>query len=92
MQVIQKVAKILHEDAKRLERESLKNFLEKNLHSIEAEIYELARKHGIRSVFELDEKLKKGQIKEEHMRDDFQKLDFLTSRKEDILNAIEEIR
>lgn len=46
----------------RLEMESLKTFLEKELIGIEAEIYKIGAKHGIRSIFELDEKLKNGAI------------------------------
>ncbi|KAF5412549.1 MAG: hypothetical protein C5S47_01130 [Candidatus Methanogasteraceae archaeon] len=42
--------------------ESLKTFLEKELIGIEAEIYKIGAKHGIRSIFELDEKLKNGAI------------------------------
>ena len=54
---------------------------------MEAEIYRIGNKHGVKSVLELDEKLKKGKIKikEEEMLDDFMELEFLETKKEKIL-------
>jgi len=52
---------------------------------VEAEIYRIGNKHGVKSVLELDEKLKKGKIKEEEMLDDFMELEFLETKKEKIL-------
>lgn len=42
--------------------------------------------------FELDKKLKRGEIKEEEMLDDFMELDYLESKRDGILGAIEKIR
>jgi hypothetical protein len=64
-----------------LQRESLRTFLERKLRNIEAEIYKIAAKHGIKSIFELDEKLKRGAITEEEMMDDFMELDYLESKR-----------
>ncbi|RCV66012.1 hypothetical protein C5S53_00880 [Methanophagales archaeon] len=88
MQIIEEVAKSLSMNREKLERESLKTFLEKELRNIEAEIYKICAKHGIRSIFELDEKLKRGTITEEEMRDDFMELDYLESKRDDLLNAM----
>ena len=72
--------------------ESLKTFLEKELISIEAKIYKIGAKHGIKSIFELDEKLKSGAITEEDMMDDFMELDYLESRRDDLLKAMGEVQ
>jgi len=92
MQVFQEVAKALNINQEGLEKDSLKTFLEKELRNIEAEIYRIAARHGIKSILELDEKLRKGEVTEEEIRDDFMELDYLESRKDSILSAIEKIR
>jgi hypothetical protein len=88
MQIIEEVAKSLSMNREKLERESLKTYLEKELRNIEAEIYKIGAKHGIRSIFELDEKLKMGTITEEEMRDDFMELDYLESKRDDLLKVM----
>ena len=88
MQIIEEVAKSLSMNREKLEREGLKTYLEKELRNIEAEIYKIGAKQGIRSIFELDEKLKMGTITEEEMRDDFMELDYLESKRDDLLKAM----
>lgn len=92
MQIIEEIAKFLNMDREGLERESLKTFLEKELRNTEAEIYKIGAKHGIKSIFELDEKLKRGEITEEEMMDDFMELDYLESRRENLQKAMEKIQ
>jgi len=92
MQIIEEIAKFLKMDREGLERESLKTFLKKELRSTEAEIYKIGAKHGVRSIFELDEKLKRGEMTEEEMMDDFMELDYLESRRKDLQRAIEKIQ
>ena len=92
MQVFQEVAKALNINQEGLEKDSLKTFLEKELRNIEAEIYRIAARHGIKSILELDEKLRKGEVTEEEIRDDFMELDYLESRKDSVLSAMEKIQ
>ena len=75
-----------------MEIESIRTFLEKELRNIEAQIYKIGAKHGIKSIFELDEKLKMGEIKEEDMIDDFMELDYLESRRDDMLKAMQIVK
>ncbi len=88
MQIIEDLAKSLNMDREKLERESIKTYLEKELRNIEVEIYKIVAKHGVWSIFELDEKLKEGTLTEEEMRDDFMELDYLESKKDAILKAM----
>jgi hypothetical protein len=92
IRTIEEVARALNMGRERLEMESLKTFLEKELVGIDAKIYKIGAKHGIRSIFELDEKLKRGAITEEEMMDDFMELDYLKSRRDDLLKAMEEVQ
>ena len=92
MPTIEEVAKTLDFDPVNLERESLKFFLQKELRNVEVEIYKIGNKHGVRSVLELDEKLKRGEIGEEEMLDDFMELEFLETRKEKISKVLEKVK
>ncbi|MEI6127913.1 MAG: hypothetical protein WCQ99_15305 [Pseudomonadota bacterium] len=92
MQIFQEAAKVLSMNPASLERDSLKTFLEKELRDAEVEIYRIAAKHGIKSILELDEKLKKGEATEDEISDDFMELDYLETRKDNILRAIEIIK
>jgi hypothetical protein len=92
MQIFEEVAKVLNMNQEGLQRESLRTFLERELRNIEAEIYKIGTKHGIKSIFELDEKLKRGAITEEEMRDDFMELDYLESKRDDLLKAMEKMQ
>ena len=92
MPTIEEVAKTLNLDPVKLERESLEFFLQKELRNTEVEIYKIGNKHGVRSVLELDEKLKRGEIREEEMLNDFMELEFLETKKEKILKVLEKVR
>jgi hypothetical protein len=45
----------------------------------------------VRSIFELDDKLKKGEAREEDILADFQELDYLESRRDEILAAMKSL-
>jgi hypothetical protein len=88
MEVIDEVASTLKMDRDVLARASIKAFLEKELRCIEAEIFEIGARHGVRSIFELDDRLKKGEVREANILDDFQELDYLESRRDELLSAM----
>ena len=92
MQTIEEIAKTLDIDPVELEKESLRCFLQKEIRNLEVEIYRIGNKHGVKSVLELDEKLKKGEIKEEEMLDDFMELEFLETKREKLLKALEKVK
>ncbi len=92
MPTIVEVAKTLNLDPVKLERESLEFFLQKELRNTEVDIYKIGNKHGVRSVLELDERLKRGEIREEEMLNDFMELEFLETKKEKILKVLEKVR
>lgn len=92
MELIDEVASALNMDRDALVRESIKAFLEKELRSIEAQIHKIGARHGVKSVIELDDKLKKGDVREEDTLEDFQELDYLESRRDDILRVMRSIQ
>ena len=91
MAVIETVAKELHMEPDELLKESLKSYLEKRLSKIEADIFLLVKKYGVRDVLEMDEKVKKGLISEKDAYDDYFTLDNLESECEKIKRILEKI-
>ncbi|HNQ52090.1 MULTISPECIES: hypothetical protein [Methanothrix] len=45
----------------------------------------------MRSILELDDKLKKGEVREEDVLEDFQELDYLESRRDELLAAMKNL-
>ena len=91
MEVIDDVAGTLKMDRDLLARASVKVFLERELRCIEAEIFEIWARHGVKSIFELDQRLKKGEVREANVLDDFQELDYLEARRDQILAAMKSL-
>ncbi|MEW6102804.1 MAG: hypothetical protein AB1630_03145 [bacterium] len=88
MTVIDVVAKGLHIAPKELLRESLKSYLEKKLSRIETDIFLLAKKYGVKDVFDLDSKVKKGFFSEKESYEDYFLFDNLEAECERIKRLI----
>lgn len=78
---ISTVAKKLDIPVEKIRRESLKNFLERELLKTKAEFFSLANKYGVKSIKEFNSLIKKGKIHETtESREDFFKIDSLEAR------------
>jgi hypothetical protein len=73
-------------------REGLKYFLEKKMRELKTEIYRIRGKYNISSVEELEDLFKKGQVEEKDALTDFQRLDHLEFKKEEIEKLIAEVQ
>ena len=91
MTTIEKVSEILNMDADSLEKDCIRDFLNKKIRSVETEIFRIAKKYGIKSIEELDEKLKEGLLEEEYVFEDFKELDYYESEKDKLLKALKEL-
>ena len=91
MTVIDKVAKELHMKPNELLKESLKTYLEKRLLRIEADIFLLAKKYGVKDVFELDSKVKEGFLSEKEAYEDYFNLDNLETERDKIKKFLEKL-
>lgn len=91
MAVIDMVAKELHMKPKELLKEGLKTYLEKRLSKVESDIFLLAKKYGIKDVFELDTKVKEGFISEKDSYNDYFTLDNLEVEREKIKKFLEKL-
>jgi len=91
MAVIDKVAKEFHMKPKELMKESLKTYLEKRLSKVEADIFLLAKKYGVKDVFELDSKVKEGFLSEKDAYEDYFILDNLETERDKIKKFLEKL-
>ena len=82
MTVIESIAKELQMTTNDLSRESLKTYLEQKIATLEADIFQIAKKYGIKNVFEIDAKIKEGLIKEKDAYEDYFALDNLEAERE----------
>lgn len=91
MTVVDMVAREFHVSPKELLKDSLKTYLHQKLSKIEADIFIIAKKYGVKDVFELDSKVKKGLVTEKDAYDDYFALDNLEAEKEKIKKLLEKV-
>lgn len=91
MATIDIVAKELHMKPNELLHESLRTYLCRRLSKIEADIFVLVKKYGVKDVFELDENIHNGLIKEEDAHEDYFNLDNLEADRDKIKKLLEEL-
>ena len=91
MEVIDEIASVLKMDRDALAKAGVKAFLDRELRCVEAEIYEIGAKHDVRSAFELEDRLKKGEVREEDILDGFQELDYLEARRDELLAVMKKL-
>lgn len=89
MTVVDMVAKEFHLNPKELIADSLRTYLHQRFSKIEADIFIIAKKYGVKDVFELDSKVKKGLISEKDAYDDYFALDNLEADRERIKKLLE---
>ena len=92
MSAIPKISSMLNMRKENLEKESLKTYLHIKLRHCESEIFNIAKKYGILSIEEFEDRYKKGEIEEEGTWEDFFKLDHLEAEKETIKKALEVVQ
>jgi hypothetical protein len=92
MSAIPKISSMLNMGKENLEKESLKTYLHIKLRRCESEIFNIAKKYGILSIEEFEDRYKKGEIEEEGTWEDFFKLDHLEAEKETIKKALEVVQ
>jgi len=91
MSVIDMAAKEFHMKPKELLKESLRTYLEKRLSKVESDIFLLAKKYGVKDVFELDSKIKEGFFTEKETYEDYFVFDNLEAEREKIKNLLEKL-
>lgn len=82
------IARKLGIEPKDLERESLQAYLEARRRQVEAQLFVLATKHGVRTVQEFDAAIQQGKIREADGFEDFFAFDQLEAERDKVLEAL----
>ena len=84
MNNIEAVAKKLNLSREEIIRESLRFYLGKKIRELKTDIYKIRSKYGVSSIEDFEEKYKKGEIEEKDSWQEFQQLDHLEYKKEEL--------
>jgi hypothetical protein len=88
MEGIESVAKQLNLTSDEMIRESLKLYLERKIRELKTDIFKIRTKFGVSSIEDFEEKYKSGEIEEKDSWEEFQKLDHLEFKKEELEKAL----
>jgi len=88
---VQQVAKEFALSEEALTRESLRAFLLEQLRILDAERQARCAKFGVSSLAEMDTLLQKGAVAEEDILEDFQHVDYLTTRIQRVKQMLAEL-
>ena len=86
--LLEQIASQLNILPEKLERESLKVYLQRNLRLVESQLFSLAQRYGVRSVTELDEKIQQGVFHENEAFEDFFRFDHLEGERRKYLEIL----
>ena len=91
MTVIDTIAKEFHLNPNKPLKESVRLYRHQKLAKTEADIFLIAKKYGVKDVFELDSKAKEEFIREEDAYDDYFALDNLEAEREKVKKLLEKV-
>jgi hypothetical protein len=78
----EQVAARLNTTPEQLGRESLRLYLERKLRLVKNELFSLARRYGVQTVFVLDEAVQSGHFHEPEAFEDYFRFDYLESKRD----------
>ncbi len=88
---IRQIAKEFSLSEEALTKESLRAFLLEQLRTLDAERQARCAKFGVTTLAEMDELLRQGTVTEEEILEDFQHVDYLTTRVERVKKMLQEL-
>ena len=91
IKVIEALAREFNISREAVLEQSLRTFLETKLQEIKAEILQLTGKYGISSSEEMEERYQQGTLEEADTWRDFQKLDHLEYKRDQLSQLLQEL-
>lgn len=82
--LLEQVATRLNTTPERLERDSLRAYLERKLRVAESELFLLARRYGVQTIAELDAAVQAGRFHEPDAFEDYFRFDYLEGERESL--------
>lgn len=92
MEIWEEIAKDLRVSREVLARDSLELFVRGQLLDVEAQMFKITARQGIKDVQEFDALLKAGKVHEDDILDDFMELDYLEARRDELVKAMKKLR
>jgi hypothetical protein len=89
--LFEEIAARLNTAPEQLERESLRVYLERKLRLVESELFSLARRYDVQTVFELDEAIQAGRFHEPEAFEDYFRFDYLESERDTLRQLLEQL-
>ena len=89
--LLERVAARLNTEPEQLERDSLRVYLERKLRLVESELFSLAHRYGVQTVFELDEAIQSGRFHEPEAFEDYFRFDYLESEHDTLRELLEQL-
>jgi hypothetical protein len=84
MQYVDTVAEKLNLSRDDILRESLRFYLERKIRELKTEIFKIRTKYDVASIEEFEEKYRSGEVEEENSWQEFQALDHLEFKKDEL--------
>lgn len=81
---VEEISAALGLSKEELIRRGVKAYLELELKRLNSEIMTICRRYGVKSFKELDEKINKGELSETETFEDFTRLDFLETKRDEV--------
>ena len=91
MSILETVAEAFQVSPESLLHESLREYLNKQLVRVESDIFLLAKKYGVKDIFELDAKVQEGLFHEQESHDDYFRLDYLEAERDKIRRTMDKL-
>jgi hypothetical protein len=89
--LIDQVASRLKTAPEELERASLRLYVAHQLRVVESELFSLAHRYGVQTVFELDEAVRAGKFSETEAFGDYFRLDHLESERDKLRELLTQL-
>ncbi len=89
--LLEQVATRLKANPEKLERESLHLYLAHQLRLIESELFTLAHRYGVQTVFELDQAIQEGKFSEAQAFEEYFRFDYLESERDTLRGLLEQL-
>lgn len=82
------IARKLNMKPQDIEKESLRVYLEARRREVEAQLFLLAKRHGVRTIHKFDAMVREGKVRELDGFEDFFTLDHLEAERDKVLEAL----
>lgn len=89
--LLYRISKMLGVEEKVLEKEALRRYILSELRRVRLEAKLIMTRYGVSGIEELDEKIRRGELKETDVLEDLTRLDYLLDREDRLKKLLEDL-